>query len=170
MILYHGSNMEILQIDFSKCKPYKDFGKGFYLTTISEQALRMAKNKAALFGGQPIITIYEIDDCIFSNAKLNVKKFDMAPTIEWARFIVNNRNMNFTDATNLDCNIDNKYDIVIGPVADDAIAATIRRYMGDELDEDGLMHRLTYKKLSNQYSFHTEKAISYLRKVGVLNE
>ena len=27
MILYHGSNLEILEIDFAKCKPYKDFVK-----------------------------------------------------------------------------------------------------------------------------------------------
>ena len=28
MKLYHGSNTIIEQIDLSKCKPYKDFGKG----------------------------------------------------------------------------------------------------------------------------------------------
>ena len=44
MILYHGSNLEIIEIYFEKCKPYKDFGKGFYLTSIKEQAIRMAQN------------------------------------------------------------------------------------------------------------------------------
>lgn len=29
MRLYHGSNMMIENIDLSKCKPYKDFGRGF---------------------------------------------------------------------------------------------------------------------------------------------
>lgn len=38
MKLYHGSNIIIEQIDLSKCKPYKDFGQGFYLTEIKEQA------------------------------------------------------------------------------------------------------------------------------------
>lgn len=32
MILYHGSNMVIDVPDLSKSKPYKDFGKGFYLS------------------------------------------------------------------------------------------------------------------------------------------
>ena len=41
MKLYHGSNMVIEQIDLSKCKPYKDFGQGFYLTEIKEQAEQM---------------------------------------------------------------------------------------------------------------------------------
>ncbi len=48
MILFHGSNLEIFDIDFTQCKPYKDFGKGFYLTTIKEQAIRMAQNKVDL--------------------------------------------------------------------------------------------------------------------------
>jgi hypothetical protein len=30
--LYHGSNIEIARIDLSKCRPYKDFGRGFYTT------------------------------------------------------------------------------------------------------------------------------------------
>ena len=48
MILYHGSNTEIMEIDLSKCSPYKDFGSGFYLTAFKEQAVRMAENRAAL--------------------------------------------------------------------------------------------------------------------------
>lgn len=59
MILYHGSNLEIIDIDFNKCKPYKDFGKGFYLTSIKQQAVRMAENRAALFGGEPVVTVYD---------------------------------------------------------------------------------------------------------------
>lgn len=170
MILYHGSNVEISDIDFDKCKPYKDFGKGFYLTSLKHQAVRMAENKAALFGGEPVVTVYEVDNDIVSKEELNTRSFPMNPTIEWARFIVNNRNRKFDDSASEECNIDAKYDVVLGPVADDAIAATIRRYMGEKLDEEGLQKKLTYKELSNQYSFHTSKAVSYLRKVGTLNE
>lgn len=170
MILYHGSNVEINIISFQKCKPYKDFGKGFYLTSLKQQAMRMAENRAALFGGHAVITVYEVDDDIMCKPNLNTKTFDMKPSIEWARFIVNNRNREFEDITSLECNIDAKYDVVLGPVADDAVAATIRRFMGEKLDEEGLRKRLTYRKLNNQYSFHTEKAIAYLRKVGTLGE
>ena len=42
MILYHGTNLDIDRIDLEKCAPYKDFGKGFYTTTIFEQAKAMA--------------------------------------------------------------------------------------------------------------------------------
>ena len=32
MILYHGSNVMIDKIDLRRSKPYKDFGRGFYLS------------------------------------------------------------------------------------------------------------------------------------------
>lgn len=38
MILYHGSNIKVAEIELAKCRPYKDFGQGFYLTDIREQA------------------------------------------------------------------------------------------------------------------------------------
>ncbi len=43
MILYHGSNIKIETVDLKKCKPYKDFGQGFYCTTIKKQAEFMAE-------------------------------------------------------------------------------------------------------------------------------
>ena len=38
MRLYHGSNIAIGNINLAMCRPYKDFGRGFYLTDIEEQA------------------------------------------------------------------------------------------------------------------------------------
>lgn len=51
MRLYHGSNIEISNIDLNKCRPYKDFGKGFYLTEIRDQAEKMASRVARIYGG-----------------------------------------------------------------------------------------------------------------------
>ena len=51
MKLYHGSNTAIARIDLARCKPYKDFGQGFYLTEIEEQAVQMARRTAAIYGG-----------------------------------------------------------------------------------------------------------------------
>lgn len=36
MRLYHGSNIVIDSINLAMCRPYKDFGKGFYLTDIKD--------------------------------------------------------------------------------------------------------------------------------------
>ena len=38
MSLYYGNNIVIDNINLAMCRPYKDFGRGFYLTDIEEQA------------------------------------------------------------------------------------------------------------------------------------
>ena len=50
---------------------------------------------------------------------IEIKDFGLQTTEEWAKFVMNNRNRAFTDEVNTLCNKDHKYDIVIGPVADD---------------------------------------------------
>ena len=45
MILYRGTNVKIDYIDLEKCKPYRDFGKGFYCTTIKKQAENIFNDK-----------------------------------------------------------------------------------------------------------------------------
>lgn len=62
MKLYHGSNIAIERIDFARCKPYKDFGQGFYLTEIEEQAIQMARRTAAIYGGEPVVSAFEFDE------------------------------------------------------------------------------------------------------------
>lgn len=38
MKVFHGSYVEIDEIDLSKSKPFKDFGRAFYVTQLREQA------------------------------------------------------------------------------------------------------------------------------------
>jgi len=165
MILYHGSNIEIESVDFSKCRPYKDFGRGFYLTSIKEQAEIWAKRVSRIFSGESWITIFEFDMTVLAAGNLNVKVFS-EPSPEWAMFVLNNRNRKFTDYASDNSNHDNKYDIVIGAVADDDIALQLRQLTGGFIDTDALAKAMKYRKLNNQYSFHTENAVKYLTKTG----
>lgn len=168
MILYHGSNIEINDIDLNKCRPYKDFGQGFYLTTIKEQAMKMAIRTAKIYGGTPVITTFEFDqeECY----KKITKKIFEKPDREWADFVLNNRNRYFTEKDSMDCNQDNKYDLVIGPVANDDLALLFRQFSGGLIDEETLLKNMEFKKLTDQYSFHTKASVKYLTKVGVVNE
>lgn len=59
MILYHGTNSDIEEIDLAKGLRHKDFGKGFYLTPNKTTAQRMAKKKARLFGGDAMLISYD---------------------------------------------------------------------------------------------------------------
>ena len=74
MILYHGSNMEISEIDLAKSRPYKDFGKAFYLSSDKQQALSMARFKALTVGGEEKITTFDFDGS--NTSDLRIKKFD----------------------------------------------------------------------------------------------
>jgi len=164
MILYHGSNIEIKHIDLNMCKPYKDFGQGFYLTTIKEQAAKMAKRVSRIYGGTPYISIY--DYTASDSTGLQIREFDN-PTEDWAKFVLNNRNRRYKDIGSLECNLDNKYDIVIGPIANDDLALLFRQFSSGLIDIEILVKEMKYKKLTNQYSFHSNEAISNLKWVGV---
>lgn len=161
MILYHGSNVEINQINLNLCKPYKDFGRGFYTTENEEQAGKTAIRTAKLFGGKPFITSFDSDYSNLNNT--NIKIFD-SPTNDWAIFVINNRNKYFKDITSLDCNLDNKYDAVIGPVANDDIRLLFNLFEDKILTIEELKNRLIYKELSTQISFHTSNSIILLNK------
>lgn len=165
MKLYHGSNTKIDSINLAMCRPYKDFGTGFYLTDMKEQAVGMAVRVSKIYGGTPILNVFDIQDNFRTLQDIRIKDFGEQTTEEWARFVMNNRNRIFDDIKNELCNLDNKYDIVIGPVADDNMALLFRQYENEMIDFSTLMKGMIYKKTSSQYSFHTEKSISLLRKV-----
>ena len=156
MRLYHGSNIVIDSINLAMCRPYKDFGQGFYLTDLEEQAEKMATRVSKIYGGFPVVNIYEIDDDFRELSDLRIKDFGAHTTEEWAKFIMNNRNRTFTDEKSLLCNRDNKYDIVIGPVADDNMALLFRQYENEIIDFSTLLKGMIYRKTSSQYSKKVE--------------
>ena len=73
MKLFHGSNVRIDSISLAMCRPYKDFGRGFYLTDIKEQAERMAVRVARIYGGTPVVNSYEIEDDFRDIPDLRIK-------------------------------------------------------------------------------------------------
>lgn len=155
MILYHGSNTYIEEIDLSKSKPNKDFGKGFYLSDNKTQAEQMAKFKALTLGGEPIVTTFEVDDNILSNTNLKVKCFSEYSQ-DWADFVFANREGNKT----------NTYDIVYGPIANDKIGLQMRKLKDGNIDKAEFLNRLKYMQgVTYQYYFGTESAIKYLKRL-----
>lgn len=156
MKLFHGSNILIETIDFALCKPFKDFGRGFYLTEIESQASLMAKRTASIHGGEPVVTIFEFNQAAaLDDSSLSVKHFE-EPGEEWALFVMENRNRTKKHPVH-------EYDLVIGPVADDTIATLFRNFDDGIIDLSMLVNGLKYKKISSQYFFHSLKAASYLK-------
>jgi len=160
VILFHGSNTEISDIDLSKCGKYKDFGQGFYLTSIKKQAIDWAKKITKRFRtGKATLNAYEFDNNLND---LNYKIF-LEPNEEWATFIINNRNKDFVNHNDRLSNHDNKYDFVHGLVANDDISAILETFLLGILPMTELSNALIYKELNDQYSFHSDKALSHLK-------
>jgi hypothetical protein len=150
MILYHGSNMDFDNVDLSKSKDRRDFGKGFYTTTIREQALQWGYNMLNRFGGEGIF-LYELE---FSpSGKLKSKQFHEISD-EWFDFILSNR---------ISAGLQHDYDFVQGPVANDKTILTITGFIDGILTREEAMRRLRYSKTNDQVSLHTEKAVSFLK-------
>ncbi len=157
--LYHGSNVKITTIDLSLCNPNKDFGQGFYLTDIREQAEQMAIRRTRITGeGTPTISTFEFDETLLGSKELNVKMFDK-PNKEWALFILANRN-------NKKQKVKNDYDIVVGPIADDGVAFQLERYVKHMISLNALVKELTYRHSNRQYFFGTESSISKLKAIN----
>ena len=91
MILYHGSNVEIVTVDFLESKVGKDFGVGFYLSPELEQAQEMAEKKALLLGGEPVVTRFEFDEeAAMADAEILSLRYEKY-CIEWGKFVHINR-------------------------------------------------------------------------------
>lgn len=159
MILYHGSNVEISRIDLSMSKPYKDFGKGFYLSADVNQAKRMAEQRASLMlDGRPTINRFLFDEELMTDGSLKVLTFNDYST-DWAEFVLKNRDIN----VNQPCH---DFDIVFGPIADDGVTFQLRRYKAGVITLNRLVEELKYSHgITFQYFFGTERAISKLKKV-----
>ena len=152
MKLYHGSNCKIDEIDLAKSKPFKDFGKGFYLSDDMAQAMDMANFKSLISGGIPVVTGFEFDTLGLDSSGLKIKRFE-SYSDEWLDFIVANR-----EGYNVE-----KYDFVYGPIADDKVGFQLRRYKDEVIDRTELMERLKYMKgITFQYFFGSADAIKCL--------
>ena len=157
--LYHGSNVDIEQIDLSRSKRGKDFGQGFYLNANPDQAKAMAiRTTRFLNEGYPTLSCFEFDEKEAAKEGLNIKIF-LDYSEEWAEFVVMNRKNNSEVPAH-------PYDIVIGPIADDTVGVQIRRYIMGYLSASSLVEELKFRgDHAIQYFFGTPKAITFLKRI-----
>jgi len=154
MILYHGSNQRVQQIDLAKSRPAKDFGRAFYLSSERQQAIEMAQFKAETFGGDIIINEFVFDETHLQNHTLRVLVFD-SYTPDWARFVLANR------ATSQQTH---DYDIVHGPIANDKVGRQIFNFQAGYIDFETFLQRIQYPDgITFQYAFYTPAAIKLLQ-------
>lgn len=145
MILYHGSYLEIKSPDLEHSRKNLDFGCGFYLTPIYEQAVKWCE-KFKRRGKNGIVSRYEFDESAYQ--ELKILKFD-SYSKKWLDFILTCRSGK--DTTD--------YDIVIGGVANDKVFNTVELYFDNLIDKKEAIRRLRYEKPNLQLCFRTQKAL-----------
>jgi hypothetical protein len=142
-----------------------DFGRGFYVTAVKEQADRWSKRRLltrkALYPAEDLratVSTYEFDmDC----RDIKIRRFT-GYTEEWLDFVVANR----SDSASAN---HAEYDVIYGNVANDDVARAIDDYLElvrkDRVNEDvrkALMFQLQFSRENDQYCFASEAAIAEL--------
>ena len=106
MKLYHSSNVVVEHPDTRHSRKYLDFGCGFYLTSLYDQAVRYAQ-RFKRRGQQAWLNTYEFSLC--DETQWNIKRFD-AYDEHWLDFVAQCRDGK--DVGN--------YDMIIGGIANDS--------------------------------------------------
>lgn len=149
--IYHGTNAAFNVVELSASKEQRDFGRGFYTTSIFEQARSWALNMNLRYGGGRYVYEFSFQP----SAALRVKTYD-GLTPEWLNMVKENR---------LRGGIQHDYDIIIGPVANDNTMRTVALYVSGIYTAEMAMEQLRYFKANDQVSFHTKAALESLRMI-----
>jgi hypothetical protein len=121
MQVFHGSDIRIENIDLSKSEYFKDFGRGFYVTNIREQAYLRALDVAKRHNSnKPVITEYKYIETYPVTVGMKIKRFENVSK-EWVEFIILNRNRQISHPAHT-------FDVVEGPIANDKMVIHIRFY------------------------------------------
>ena len=154
MRLYHGSTVEVRRPSLHYGRKHTDFGKGFYTTTLAEQAEHWAKiKKDREKAAKAVVSVYEIDDALLANPALRIREFHGVDEA-WLNFVVGCRKKNA---------VTHDFDLVFGPVANDNVFLTVNLYETGALDAPAAIAQLKAYKTYDQLSFHTQRVITALR-------
>ena len=164
--LFHGTIASIDQIDVSRGRAHKDFGRGFYMSMSPRQAIgmmhkkyreavRRSRNAAQ---NEFIERLYRIQLKPNSEAELNVKIFNVAD-MEWLEFILLCRESELEHP--------HEYDVVVGPTADDDTLISLQNYwkgiygpIGSEVAKEALLSVLEPENLGVQCCLCTTRSES----------
>ena len=146
MKVFHGSTAEIQYPLANIGRENLDFGKGFYVTPIYEQAkkwsLRFKRKK-----GKSVISWYELDEKKLRH-EARIKEFS-SYSEEWLDYIITCRGGMNTG----------QYDIIIGGVANDKVFDTIELFFDGLIDKNMAIQRLKYEKPNLQYCICSQEIL-----------
>ena len=138
--LYHGSSLSVQAPLTGVGRRELDFGPGFYLTNLREQAERWARRVCVIRAVEtPQISIYKFDETLLPAdvRRLRLEHYDQ----EWLDFIVSSRRGKepWKD-----------YDIIEGGVANDQVIDTVEDYYAGRITVEQAIGQLRFAKPTHQ--------------------
>lgn len=156
MILYHGSSVEVSAPLAKVGRRNLDFGHGFYVTKIEEQARAWAIVIASRKGRNvcPVLNTYTFDRTQAEKDGIRFKCFDTY-NLEWLDYVV---------ACRRGKDISADYDVVEGGVANDNVIDTVEDYEKGIITAEQALGQLRYKNVNHQICILSQVVIDkYLR-------
>lgn len=151
MILYHGSYTQIENPQVELGRDKVDFGKGFYLTSLREQAEKWARVVAIRKGPLylPVVSSYVLDYEALTKERFVLKIFEKYDK-EWLEYVVDCRKGG---------KMQEQYDLVEGGVANDNVIDTVEDYENGRITAEQALGQLQYKAVNHQICIRRQEII-----------
>jgi hypothetical protein len=150
MIVYHGTIEVVKNPDVLHSYRPLDFGKGFYVTTVKEQAEKWAKRKADLYN----VSVGIINEYKMKDYKVGlIEKTFPEDLSEWIDFVCACRDGSDVYA---------QYDLISGKVANDKVFRVVDMYHQGIWDKERALKEIKVYETYDQIAFISQKAIDQL--------
>lgn len=148
--LYHGSYIEVSSPYVGLGRKKVDFGQGFYLTKIFDQAKAWAETIAERKSrtSKPIVSEFKLDLDVIK-CEYSIKIFE-SYNLEWLEYVIDCRRGG---------NMQKLYDIVEGGVANDNVIDTVEDYENGIITAEQALGQLSYKKVNHQICILNQEVI-----------
>ncbi len=141
-ILYHGSYTEVSSPLVKLGRDKVDFGQGFYLTMLKEQAEAWAKtiSERKKKGARAVVSTFSLNMERIKEEGYRVKTFERYD-LAWLEYVIDSRKGG---------TLQNQYDLVEGGVANDNIIDTVEDYENGVITAEQALGQLKYKAVNHQ--------------------
>ncbi len=141
-ILYHGSYTEVSSPLVKLGRDKVDFGQGFYLTMLKEQAEAWAKtiSERKKKGARAVVSTFSLDMERIKEEGYRVKIFERYD-LAWLEYVIDSRKGG---------TLQNQYDLVEGGVANDNVIDTVEDYENGVITAEQALGQLKYKAMNHQ--------------------
>lgn len=143
--LYHTSNVEVRTPDIIHSREHLDFGKGFYLTSLREQAVKYGQ-RFLRKGENAFLNIYDFNDDLQDFSRIYFDAYDS----KWLDYVTACRK-GLTRT---------QYDIIEGGIADDHVFDTIDLYFSGIYTFEQALDQLRFKKPNHQVCITNQQVLN----------